>query len=119
MSGKRGLRELRFPKIPSRKICQEFHLTYELKGAQKGVDVLTTYYKVRRMKIIVDGRKVANKYACEYWKPTAYFKKSTFNRRNLLHELYHHLIEVKGIEMPRKKEERLASLFVRKIMKKK
>jgi hypothetical protein len=34
------------------------------------------------------------------------------------HELYHHLVDVKGIEMPRRKEERMANLFVREVMKK-
>ena len=26
---------------PSKRICKRFHLTYELKGAQKGVEILT------------------------------------------------------------------------------
>lgn len=109
---------MRFLKIPSKKVCQEFHLTYELKGAQKGVDVLTRYYRIRRMRIIVDGRKVANKYVCQYYDNKTYFKKKAFNRRNALHELYHHLVEVKGIEMSRRKEEKEASLFVREFVKK-
>lgn len=32
--------------------------------------------------------------------------------------LYHHVVEVSGIEMSEKKEERLASVFVREFMKK-
>ena len=104
--------------IPSKKVCERFHLTYELKGAQKGVDVLTRCYKIRRMKTILDGRRVANGYVCQYWKNKAYFTKKGFTRRNVLHELYHHLVEVKGIEMPEKKEERLANAFAKEVVRK-
>lgn len=45
-------------RVPSKKVCEEFHLTYELKGAEKAVKVLTEFYGIRRMKIIVDGRRV-------------------------------------------------------------
>ena len=33
---------------------------YELKGALKAVDMLSSYHGIRRMKIVVDGRKVGN-----------------------------------------------------------
>ena len=49
-------------RIYSKKVCEKFHLTYELKGAQKGVDVLTEHYGIPKMKIIVDGRKVMKGY---------------------------------------------------------
>lgn len=42
-------------RIPSKRICVRLHLTYELKGAQKAVEVLTEYYGIRRMKAILDG----------------------------------------------------------------
>jgi hypothetical protein len=45
-------------RIPFKKVCEEFHLTYELKGAEKAVKVLTEFYGIKRMKIIVDGRRV-------------------------------------------------------------
>jgi hypothetical protein len=45
---------------PSKKICEEFRLSYELKGAQNAINFLSNYYGIRRMKIIVDGRKVGN-----------------------------------------------------------
>ncbi len=28
-------------RIPSKKVCEEFHIIYELKGAQRGADVLS------------------------------------------------------------------------------
>jgi hypothetical protein len=105
-------------RIPSKRICQKFHLTYELKGAQRGVEVLTRYYGIRKMKIVVDGRRVGNGYECEYFEGFALFTKKGLNKRNVLHELYHHFVEEKGIELSEKKEERLANLFVGKVMKK-
>ena len=105
-------------RIPSKKVCREFHLTYELKGAQKGVDVLTEYYGTPRMKIVLDGRKVGKGNDADYFEGIACFTRKGLKRRNVLHELYHHIVDVRGIEMPEKKEERMANLFVRKITKK-
>jgi len=58
-------------RIPSKKVCEKFHLTYELEGAQKGVNVLTEYYRIPKMKIILDGRKVMKGYVCDYFEGTA------------------------------------------------
>jgi len=44
--------------IPPKRVCEEFYLTYELKGAQKGIDVLSRYYGIKRMKIVIDGRRL-------------------------------------------------------------
>lgn len=77
--------------IPSRKVREEFCLTYELKGAQKAVDMLSRYYGIRRMKIIVDGWKVGNSDDACYYDYVAYFKKRRLKKRNVLHEFYHHL----------------------------
>jgi len=57
--------------------------------------------------------------ACEadYFEGIACFTKKGLNKRNVLHELYHHIVEAKGIEMPKMKEERMASLFVREVTK--
>jgi hypothetical protein len=104
-------------RIPSKKVCERFHLTYELKGAQRGVDVLTEYYGVERMKIILDGRKVGKGNVADYFENIACFTKKGLKKRNVLHELYHHIVENKELNMPEKKEERLASLFVREVMK--
>ena len=66
---------------------------------------------------IVDGRRVANGYVRQENK--VYFTKKELNRRNVLHELFHHVVEVKGIEMSERKEEKEANRFVRCVMKKK
>jgi len=105
-------------RIPSKRICEKFHLTYELKGAQKAVNALTEYYGIRRMKVILDGMRVMKGYPCDYFQGIATFTKKGLNRRNVLHELYHHVVEEMGIEMSEKKEERMANLFVREVMKK-
>jgi hypothetical protein len=104
-------------RFPSRNVCERFHLTYELEGAQKGANVLTRYYRVRKMKIIVDGRKVYKAYLAEYVSNAAYFKRREIRKRLVLHELYHHIVEAKRLTMPSYEEERRADEFARKIMK--
>jgi len=104
-------------RIPSKKVCEKFHLTYELKGAEKAVKVLTEFYGIRRMKIIVDGRRVMRACEADYFEGIACFTKKGLNKRNVLHELYHHIIENKGIELPIKKEEREANAFAGEMLK--
>ena len=105
-------------RIPSKRICERFHLTYELKGAQKGANVLTEYYKVRRMKITVNDRIVGKWYSAEYFENVAVFTKRGLKKRNVVHELYHHVVESKGIKMLRREEEKNAYAFTREVMKK-
>jgi hypothetical protein len=100
-------------KVPSRKIRERFLLVYELEGCQKAVDFLTKYYGVRRMKIKLNGRKVGNRWVASYFQNKAYFAKRGLNKRTILHELYHHLVYVNGLEMPKSKEERDASIYAR------
>jgi len=104
-------------RMPSRKVCERFYLTYELKGAQRGADVLTRYYRVRPMKIVLDGRKVSKNYSAEYSRNNSYFTKRGLTKRIVLHELYHHIVEAKGLEMPRTLEEFEANRFAREILK--
>ncbi len=106
-------------RIPSTKVCEEFHLTYELKGAQKGIDILTKYYGIPKMRIVVDGRRVGNEDEACYYENKAYFSKRWLNRSNVLHEVFHHILENKGLEMSEKKEEMEADVFVRKIIRNK
>ena len=70
------------------------------------------------MKIILDGRKVMKGYSCDYFEGIACFTKKGLNKRNVLHEIYHHIVHHNGLEIPEKKEEREASRFVIKIMRK-
>lgn len=103
-------------RIPSKKVCKEFHITYELKGAQKGIDVLTRYYGIRSMKIILDGRRVGNGDEACYDRYVACFTKRGVNRFNVLHELYHHIAHIHDLEMSESREEREANRFAKVIM---
>lgn len=103
--------------IPSKKVCEEFLLTYELKGCQKAVNLLIKYYGIRRMKIVVDGRRVGNGDEACYYENKAYFTRKGLNKRNVLHELYHHLSYVSNWDISERKEERQANRYARKVMK--
>lgn len=104
-------------RIPSRNVCERFHLTYELEGAQKGTNVLTRFYRVGRMKVVVDSRRVSKGYSAEYLGNRAFFKRREIRKRLVLHELYHHIVEAKRLTMPLHEEERRAEEFARKVMR--
>ena len=97
---------------------KQIYLILMLQGAQKAVDFLSEYYGVRRMRIILNGRKVGNGDDACYFKNKAYFTKRGLNKRNVLHEFYHHLIETKGLELPERVEEKQANMFASELVKK-
>ena len=86
---------------------------YELKGAPRAVDFLARYYGVRRMKIVVDGRRVGGKYLAVYEDNVAYFKKHSLKKRIVLHEFYHHLAYNKLVSSDG--EEKKAREYARKM----
>jgi hypothetical protein len=100
-------------RVPSEKIRERFLLIYELEGCQKAVDFLTKYYGARRMKIILNGRRVGNGDIAVHFENKAYFTKRGLTKRTVLHELYHHLIYVNSLEIAERKEERDANGYVR------
>ena len=104
-------------KLPPKKIIRKFFLIYELEGAQKGVDVLTEYYGVRRMKIILNGKKVRRGGEAHYSENKAFFTKKGLKKKTVLHELYHHLVYVSDLEMPESLEEKEANSFSRSSLK--
>jgi hypothetical protein len=103
--------------IPRKRVREKFLLTYELEGCQKGVDFLTRYYGIRRMKIVVDGRRVGNGDIACYENNRAYFTKRGLNKHNVLHELYHHLVYVNGLDMPKRMEEKDANHYAKGFVK--
>jgi hypothetical protein len=103
-------------KVPSRKVRERFLLIYELEGCQKAVNFLTEYYGVRRMRIVLNGRKVGNGDIAVYFQNRAYFTKRGLTKRTILHELYHHLVYVNGLEISKIKEERTADSFSRDLL---
>jgi hypothetical protein len=104
-------------RIPSKRICEKFHLTYELRGAEKAVKVLTEYYGIPKMKIILNGRRVMRACEADYFEGIACFTKKGLNKRNVIHELYHHIVDSNGLEMSERKEEMEANMFVRAVIK--
>lgn len=98
-------------KLPPKRVREKFLIIYELEGCQKALDFLTKYYGIRRMRIILDGRRVSKKCYGVYCENKAYFTKEGLNKRIVLHELYHHLIEVRDLEMPSRKEENEANSY--------
>jgi hypothetical protein len=103
-------------RVPSKKIRERFLLVYELEGCQKAVDFLTKYYRVRRMKIKLNGRKVGNRWIASYFQNRAYFNKRGLTKRTVLHELYHHLIYVNDLDMTGTREERAANSYSKAFM---
>lgn len=100
-------------RVPPRKVRERSLLVYELGGCQKAVNFLTRYYKVRKMRIIFNGRKVGNRCIASYFQNRAYFTKRGLTKRTVLHELFHHLVYVNGFDMSKTKEERAANSYAR------
>jgi len=70
------------------------------------------------MKIILDEKRVGKGYVGYYLKNRAYFTKRGLNKRIALHELYHHLVDAKGLELSEIIEERNANNYAREFLRK-
>jgi hypothetical protein len=70
------------------------------------------------MKIVLNGRKVGNGDSACYFENKAYFTKRGLNKRTVLHELYHHLANTKGLELSEKMEEKNANRYTSEFLKK-
>jgi hypothetical protein len=70
------------------------------------------------MKVILDGKRVGKGYSGYYLKNRAYFTERGLTKRIILHELYHHLIDAKGSEMPIRREEKEANTYARGFLRK-
>jgi hypothetical protein len=105
-------------RAPPKRIRERFLIIYELEGCQKAVDFLTEYYGVRRMRIVLNGKRVGNAQVACYLKNKAYFTKSGLTKLIILHELYHHLAEKNGLEMSIGEEEKEANSYARNFFRK-
>ncbi|MEM2972042.1 MAG: hypothetical protein QW270_06435 [Candidatus Bathyarchaeia archaeon] len=104
-------------RIPNKKVCEKFLLIYDLEGCQKAVNYLASYYGIRPMKIVLDGKRVGRKsYLACYDKGKAYFRKTGLNKRTVLHEFYHHIVAMYPLEMLRSEEEKDANRFAREVL---
>ena len=104
-------------RIPSKRIREKFLITYELEGCQEAVNFLTDYYGTRRIKIILNGKKVGKHNIALYYENKAYFTKKGLKKRTVLHELYHHLVHVKGFDLSSQIEEKEANNYAREFLK--
>jgi hypothetical protein len=101
-------------KLPSKRVREKFLVTYELEGCQKAVNFLAKYYKAKPMKIVFNGRKVCKGCIACYESNKAYFKRKGLEKRTVLHELYHHLIDAHELDLASRIEEKEANIFARK-----
>jgi hypothetical protein len=69
------------------------------------------------MRIILNGRRVGNGDRACYFQNKAYFSKKGLNKRTVLHELYHHLVDAKGMQLHVRTEERNANDFAKYLLK--
>lgn len=81
------------------------------------MDFLTEYYSVGRMEIILNGKKVGNGFIAQYFQNTAIFTKRGLKKRVVLHELYHHLVKEKGMNLADRLEERQAISYAMQFLK--
>lgn len=107
--------------LPPKNVREKFLIIYELKGCQKATNFLTEYYCVKRMHIILNGRMVgkkkSNRWIACYNQNKAYFTKEGLERRIVLHEFYHHLVCLKGLEIASTLEEREANNYARAFLR--
>jgi hypothetical protein len=104
-------------RIPNKKTREEFRLIYELEGAQRALNYLANYHGIRKMRIVLNGKKVGK--GCEgvYFSNKAFFTKKGLTKRTVLHEFYHHLIETKGLELPERTEEKEANDYAKRLLR--
>ena len=100
-------------KLPPKRIREKFLIIYELEGCQKAVNYLTKYYRVRRMRIILNSKRVRKEWVAWYLENHACFKKEGLNKRIVLHEFYHHLVEVRSLKIPLRTEEKEANHYAK------
>ena len=81
------------------------------------MDFLTEYYGLRRMRIFLNGRKVGKSCIAYYSEKSAYFTKEGLNRKTVLHELYHHLVETSSIDISLANEEREANNYSKEFLR--
>ena len=99
--------------VPPKRVREKFLITYELYGAQKGVNCLTEYYHIRKMRIVLDGKRTGKSCVAFYENGKATFWKSSLNKQNVIHEFYHHLLFTKGFELQERVEEKEANVYVK------
>lgn len=62
---------------------------------------------------MLNGRKVGSGDIAVYFENRAYFTKRGLTKRTVLHELYHHLLSVSSLDMPKTTEEKAANSYAK------
>jgi hypothetical protein len=104
-------------KIPPKRVRKKFLAVYEMYGCVKAINYLSNFYKVERMYIIIDGKKVGRMNIAYYIGNHAYFRKQGLDKQTVLHEFYHHLVERNQVEIPLKVEEREADVYSKEFIR--
>ena len=92
-------------------------IVYEMEGCQRAIDYLCKYYGVRKMRIVLDGKRTGKTCIAFYENGKATFRKSSLNKQNVTHEFFHHLANCKRLNMNERLEEKEANFFAREFLK--
>jgi hypothetical protein len=103
-------------KLPPKGVREKFLIIYELEGCQKAINYLTKYYLVGRMRVLLNGKRVRREWVACYFENQAYFKKDGLKKQIVLHELYHHLVNVQRLDIPLRIEEKEANDYARRFL---
>ena len=104
-------------RVPCKRIRAEFILIYETQGCQRAISYLSKFYRIPRMRIVVNGRKTGKTCVAFYENNKATFRKSSLNKQNVTHEFFHHLVNCKRLNMTEREEEKEANAFAREFLK--
>ena len=69
------------------------------------------------MRITLNGKRVRKGWVAWYDENQACFKKEGLKKQTVLHEVYHHLVASKEVEIAIRTEEREANIFSREFLR--
>jgi CRISPR-associated endonuclease Cas1 len=95
---------------PYRYLMDNFVLENAREFRPKDFALKTEYFSKRRK-----GARANGDDAC-YFENKAYFTKRGLKKRNVIHELYHHLVFIKGLELSERIEEKQANIYAKKFL---
>jgi N-glycosylase/DNA lyase len=105
-------------RVPRKKVREQFLIIYELEGCQKAINFLSEYYGTKKMRVILNGKKLGKNCEAFYFEGKAYFSKRSLKKRNVLHEFYHFLVDSKGLDISERAEEKEANRYSKEFLKK-
>lgn len=116
---KREMKYLKFEEcIPPASICKDVNSMMNGISSYEGfIGRLSNYYGCETMGLYVD-KKMDIKHIAEYRSLTrdAYTRKTTCEKNTVLHEYFHHLVNLKVVIVDKKKEEYYADKYTKVFM---